>query len=136
MKHMDKKTEPDFWRDYSMNESRTFEQVYKLIPVKDKKYGLWDMMMHNLLTRNQHRLYPAEGSSKFLCTVGTHLINYRHYIKEDHILTPTTMRTSNSHAIKDDVGERERTVKEVVVAFFNLITRHSLKRQKEYKAPC
>jgi len=50
-----------------MNESRTLEQVYKLITVKDKKYGLWDMMMmmmmHNVVTRNQHILYPAEGSS-------------------------------------------------------------------------
>jgi hypothetical protein len=35
-----------------MNETRTFEQVYKLITVKDKKYVLWDMMMHNLVARN------------------------------------------------------------------------------------
>lgn len=48
-----------------MNESRTLEQVYKLINVKDKKYGLWDMMMmmHKVVTRNRHILYPAEGSS-------------------------------------------------------------------------
>jgi len=59
-----------------MNESRTLEQVYRLITFKDKKYGLWDMMKHNVVTRNQHSLYPAEGSSEFLCIVGTHLINY------------------------------------------------------------
>jgi len=64
MNHMDKKTKHDFWRDYWMNESRTLEQVYNLIIVKDKKYGLWDMMMmHNMVTRNQCILYPAEGSS-------------------------------------------------------------------------
>ena len=82
--HMDKEIKHDFWRDYWMNESRTFGQVYKLIIVKNKKYGLWDMMMHSLVTRKQHSLYPAEGSSKFLCTVGTHLINYWHYIPEDY----------------------------------------------------
>lgn len=65
MNHMVKKAKGDFWRDYWMNESRTLEQVYKLINVKDKKYGLWDMMMmmHKVVTRNQHILYPAEGSS-------------------------------------------------------------------------
>lgn len=86
MNHMDKKSKHNFWRDYWMNESRTFEQMYKLITVKDKKYGLWDTMMQNLVTRNQHSLYPAEGSSKFLCTVGTHLINYWLYIPEGHNL--------------------------------------------------
>jgi hypothetical protein len=41
MNHMDKKTKHDFWRDYWMNESRTFEQVYKLITAKDKK--IWSL---------------------------------------------------------------------------------------------
>lgn len=46
------------------------------------------------------------------------------------------MRTSNSHNIKDHyAGEWETTIKEVVVVFFNLITRHSLKDRKNTRHP-
>jgi hypothetical protein len=44
----------------------------------------------------------------------------------------TTMRTSNSHNIKDHyVGELERMVKEVVVVYFNIITRNSNKKTEK-----
>jgi hypothetical protein len=45
----------------------------------------------------------------------------------------TTMRTSNSHNIKDNVGEWERAMKEVVVVCFNLITKHSYKQTERIR---